>query len=223
MNIAVIPAKGRSNRLPRKNAREFFGKPMFQHSVDTAWESGLFNYIVVSTDDSYISAVAIKQGCVVVNRPPELCERNGHADCGTQEVTRHAIELMRKGDIRPEFVCCIYATAPLMLADDLLGGFNLVSSGRWTPFVYTVGPDGKDAGQWYWGHTEAFMNRDKLTHPGARTYTLPRERVCDINTFSDYERATELYRNLRRGQCEQPSNSGQANSAMSTPSETNQR
>lgn len=195
MNLAVIPAKGTSTRLPRKNVREFFGKPMLVHSIETAQRSQLFSHIVVSTDDEFIAAIAVKAGAYVISRPPALCEK-GVPDCGTQEVTRHAILDARTilTNPPPEAVCCIYATAPLMTVTDLQAGYaSLMGPEREIAFVHSADPYGHDAGQWYWGTAHAFINRTPLNGPYTEKYKLPWTRVCDINTIEDWYTATRLY------------------------------
>lgn len=201
MNVAIIPAKGHSSRLPRKNTRDFMGKPMLVHSIDTAKASGLFGIIAVSTDDEMTEALARHHKVEVIKRPGRLAEQAGTPDCGTQEVARHALDqLCWRHTI--EYACCIYATAPLMLATDLIKGLAALIGKTWTPFVYSVGPAGQDAGQWYWGDAGAFMDRVPLTHEYTKKYYLPAERVCDINTVEDLYTAQRLYRDMRVAQAQ---------------------
>lgn len=175
------------------------GKPMLVHSIDTAKASRLFDVIAVSTDDEMTAALARYHHVEVINRPGRLAEQQGAPDCGTQEVTRHAIEQLA-WRYRIEFACCIYATAPLMLASDLTAGMAMLLGTLWVPYVYSVGPDGKDAGQWYWGDAHAFEDRVALDHQNTKKYYLPQERVCDINTVEDLYTAQRLYRDLRLAQ-----------------------
>lgn len=203
MIVAIIPAKGHSRRLPGKNVRDFAGKPMIVHSIDTAKASGLFDRIVVSTDEEYVAVIARKEGATVVMRTPELCERDGHPDCGTQEVTRHAIVWLQTAmaeRIKVDSACCIYPCAPLMTAQDLHDGYALVKKSVSSPmvwFAYATGPDGVDAGQWYWGAANAFLWRVPLTE--SFKLRLPAERTCDINTSADFDRALVLYNNMHAG------------------------
>ena len=179
--IAVIPARGGSKRIPGKNIRPFHGKPIIAYSIATAQESGLFSGIYVSTEDAAVATVARDYGARVIARPPELAEI-GAPDCGTQEVMRHALLSLgiTEGD-----ACCIYATAPLMRPADLVAGHALLGE-----YVYSVGPDG-DAGQWYFGLVQNFLDRVPLS-AGTR-YPLPAERVCDINVEADWLRAEALF------------------------------
>ena len=143
--IAVIPARGGSTRIPRKNILEFHGKPIIAYSIETAKASGLFDRIIISTDDREIAEVAVQYGATDIHeRRPE----HARNEVGTQEVARQVL-LDYQGFYNPQYVCVIYATAPLMLAEDLkLGLDRLVSTGM--DYVYTVGmqPDGTliDAG-----------------------------------------------------------------------------
>lgn len=189
MNIAIIPARGGSQRIPRKNVRPFFGKPILAYSIEAAQASKLFARIYVSTDDPMIGTAALHYGALPVLRARALARD----EVGTQEVARSVVEVVPNA----RYACCIYATAPLMNAQDLRLGFGiLVNSGL--NFIYSAGPDGTDAGQWYWGTREAFIEREPLTGPRAGTFTLPAERVCDINVEDDWKRAETMFESLRR-------------------------
>ena len=119
MNIAVIPARGGSKRIPRKNIREFAGRPMISWSIAAARESGLFDAIVVSTDDAEIAEVARAHGATVpFERPAALSDDH----TGTMPVLAHAIEWHRAQGQAPDTVCCLYATAPFVSAADLQRG-----------------------------------------------------------------------------------------------------
>lgn len=201
MNVAIIPARGGSVRIPRKNIRLFHGKPIIAYSIEAAKLSGLFDHILVSTDDDEIAEIAYEYGAGIVRRGPELAGPY----VGTQEVTRHAIEGCER-DV--EFVCCIYATAPLMSALDLvrgrecLSGIGILKS----DYAYSVGGSNypfQDAGQFYWGRTQAFLDglplgscAEPTNEDGCGVTTLvhiSNRRVCDINTEHDWRRAEEMY------------------------------
>ena len=116
MKLAVIPARGGSKRIPRKNIRPFGGKPMIAHSIQCALQSGLFDRVIVSTDDDEIAEVALQYGAEVpFHRPPELSD--DHA--GTTEVIAHAVRWLVEQGAAPTAVCCIYATAPFIRSSDL--------------------------------------------------------------------------------------------------------
>jgi len=194
--IAVIPARGGSRRIPGKNIKLFHGKPIIAYSIDTALRSGLFDQIHVSSDDDEILTTAVKYGASVLLRSEGL----GHDSVGTQEVVRDALQRIQ-WNVGCDYICCIYATAPLMTTEDLQLGFEMLTkkSSRYAsdmpgPYVYTVGPNWQDAGQWYWGTYRAFVEGVSLDE-GA-LYRLPPERTCDINTPEDWARAEQLYKDM---------------------------
>ena len=121
--ICIIPARGGSKRIPRKNIKEFCGIPMLAHSIQIAKKSGIFDAILVSTEDSEISKIAIDYGAGVICRPTHLSDDY----TGTREVILHAIESLptffamgevgdsdKSLDATQIWVCCLYATAPLL-------------------------------------------------------------------------------------------------------------
>lgn len=179
MNIAIIPARGGSRRIPRKNIRAFHGKPIIAYSIEAAKESGLFDLGVwVSTEDSEVAAVAYGSAARTVVRPLALAQD----EIGTQQVTTDAL---RTASPLCEYACCIYATAPLMTAADLRNGLQALK--RYTcGFVYVPG-------WYYWGRTESFINGRSFD--GAMNLT-PTSRWIDINTEADWTRAEQLYASI---------------------------
>lgn len=224
MNIAVIPARGGSKRIPRKNIRDFCGRPMIAWSIGTAQQSGLFEHIIVSTDDDEIASVARAHGAEVpFKRPAELAD--DHA--GTTEVIAHATRwLMDQGWVL-ETVCCLYATAPFVRTEDLRHGLELLKSGTWA-FTFTatdypapifrsfrIHPQGgvemlfpehfttrsqdlppvlHDAGEFYWGQPDAWLQKLRLFDRHSCPIVIPRWRVQDIDTEEDWKRAEILLR-----------------------------
>lgn len=190
--VAIIPAKGTSRRIPNKNRRLFHGKPIIAYSIETARASGLFDAIYVSTEDPEIADIALDCCAIVIHRPAALAEINA-PDCGTQEVTRHALVAL---NITDGEACCIYATAPLMLPEDLHHGPRLLAESD-CDFAFAVGkwPKLHDAGQWYWGRVAAFIERAPLDLDAPRCIkvVMPDDRVCDINTPEDWQLAEEMY------------------------------
>lgn len=127
MNIAVIPARGGSKRIHRKNIKMFCGKPMIAWSIEAALASDCFDRVIVSTDDDEIAKVAQEWGAEVpFRRPAELSDDH----TGTIPVIAHAIDwLGEHGQAQaPEAVCCIYATAPFVQAEDLTAGLRVLQS-----------------------------------------------------------------------------------------------
>lgn len=223
MKIAVIPARGGSKRIPRKNIKPFCGKPMIAWSISAAKESGLFDLIIVSTDDAEIAEVAKQCGAEApFVRPPELS--NDFA--GTTEVIAHATQWALNEGLKPDAVCCIYATAPLIQAEDLRKGLSALESGTWD-YVFSVTefpapifrafkqtaeggikmffPEHfatrsqdlptafHDAGQFYWGRPEAWLTAKKIFSPASAPVVIPRSRSQDIDTREDWEFAEMLF------------------------------
>lgn len=111
MKVALIPARGGSKRIPRKNIRNFHGKPIIAYTIETARDSNLFDRIIVSTDDPEIVEVANLYGAETpFFRPPELANDNA----GTGAVIAHARQWLQEHDTEPEYLCTLYATAPLL-------------------------------------------------------------------------------------------------------------
>jgi N-acylneuraminate cytidylyltransferase len=227
MNVAVIPARGGSKRIPRKNVRPFLGRPIIAYSIEAARASGLFARVIVSTDDDEIAAVARTHGAEVpFVRPPEVSD--DHAT--TLAVIKHAVTWLRTQQANVDDVCCLYATAPFVRASDLQAGFTALQAASDAQYAFTVTrfsypiqralridangrigmfhpehsnarsqdlePAYHDAGQFYWGRAEAFARELPLFSSAAVPIVLPSERVQDIDTIEDWERAELMYRLL---------------------------
>jgi pseudaminic acid cytidylyltransferase len=219
MNIAIIPARGGSKRVPRKNIKPFCGKPMIAWSIGAAKSSGLFDRIIVSTDDTEIAEVARQWGAEVpFMRPEELS--NDHA--GTTPVIAHAIQWALNQGLNVTAACCIYATAPFIQVSDLKRGWNALNSDDWnyaftvTDFAAPILRSFKqtaeggiemffpeyfdtrsqdlpvalhDAGQFYWGRPAAWIEGRRIFDPRSKPIMIPRWRVQDIDTPDDWYRA----------------------------------
>ena len=141
MKIAIIPARGGSKRIPKKNIKDFCGKPIISYSIKTAIASNLFDKIIVSTDDNEIANISKSYGAEI----PFLRPRTLSGDeVNFPEVIAHAVNFMKeKGHLVNE-VCGIYATAPFMMIDDLIKGYNVLKTNKWnfvfsaTEFVYPI-------------------------------------------------------------------------------------
>lgn len=226
MRLAVIPARGGSKRIPRKNIKTFHGKPMIAWSIQAALGSGCFDEVWVSTDDAEIAQVAQEYGAKVpFLRPEELS--NDFAT--TADVMQHAVNFFEnENEIRPDYVCCLYATAPFVIQQDLRNGLSLIQAERVdyvfsaTTFPFPIQRAIKlteqghvemfspeyfntrsqdleeawhDAGQFYWGTAEAWLNKSVIFSDQSKIVELPRYRVQDIDTIDDWSRA-ELMANL---------------------------
>lgn len=194
--ICIIPARGGSTRIPHKNSKEFHGVPIIQYSIDTSEKSGLFDHIVVSTDDEQIAAISHRAGATVYMRPDELA----HNDVGTQEVAKDALEKINLyGAIpthRMEYACVLYATAPLLTVNDLRRGLRELESNRLMNYAYSTDMDGNDIGNFYWGRIDAFLEDAPLI---MKSVTVPIDpaRAIDINTPADWVLAESMYDHLR--------------------------
>ena len=119
--IAIIPARGGSKRIPKKNIKDFFGKPLIAYSIEVAIASNLFEKVIVTTDNDEIAKIAKKYGAEVpFIRPPELSDDFK----GTQDVINHAIDFLEAQGENYEYICTIYATAPLLQKEYLIEGYE---------------------------------------------------------------------------------------------------
>lgn len=135
MNIAIIPARGGSKRIPRKNIRNFCGKPMLAYAIAAAEKSHCFDRIIVSTEDQEIAEVAIAFGAEVpFSRPQELADDY----TGTRPIIRHAIQQLMTEGVKPEFCCCIYPTAPLLQSESLQQALNKLQQNPAVEFVFSA-------------------------------------------------------------------------------------
>lgn len=222
MNIAIIPARGGSKRIPRKNIKPFHGKPMIAWSIEAARKTKLFEHIMVSTDDAGIAAVAKEWGAEVPFMRPEALS-NDYA--GTTEVIAHATEWALQQGWLIDSVCCIYATAPFVQSDDIKEGLLALRSGDWA-YAFSVTdyaapifrafrknteggvemffpehfltrsqdlPEAlHDAGQFYWGRPDSWLNGKRIFATHSKPLMVPRWRVQDIDNQADWDRAEVL-------------------------------
>ena len=226
MRVAIIPARGGSKRIPRKNIKPFAGLPIIAHSIKAAQESGLFDRIVVTTDDEEIADVARSYGAEIpFMRPKELSDDH----TATIPVIAHAIQTLQNDSVI-EYVCCIYATAPFIRAEDIQNGYNaLITHNKQYAFAVTTFPfpiqrgvkrDERgniemyypehfatrsqdleeayhDVGQFYWGTRDAWLEGRAIFSDAATTIVLPRHLVQDIDTLEDWTRAELMHKVLQ--------------------------
>lgn len=227
MRLAVIPARGGSKRIPRKNIKPFCGLPIIAWSIKAALQSQCFDRVIVSTDDAEIAQVAQAHGAEVpFVRPPELSDDH----TGTIPVIAHAIQWQNRHGTPATEVCCLYATAPFVQASDLQRGLQVLhSSGAdyaisVTSYAFPIQrairitPEQRiemfqpehfgtrsqdleeawhDAGQFYWGKAQAWLQGKPLFSLDAAPVPLPRHRVQDIDTPEDWERAEWLFKAMQ--------------------------
>jgi len=227
MKLAIIPARGGSKRIPRKNIKLFCEKPMIAWSIEAALQSGCFDQVIVSTDDEEIADVARRYGATVpFVRPAELSDDH----TGTIPVIRHAIEWVNAQGKSVEQACCLYATAPFVSPEDIRRGFDtLLDTGSDYAFSVTsyafpiqrairLNAEGRvemfnpehfntrsqdleeafhDAGQFYWGKADAWLQGRMIFSPASVPVALPRHRVQDIDTPEDWVRAEWLFKAMQ--------------------------
>lgn len=223
MKVAIIPARGGSKRIPRKNIKLFCGKPMIAWSIEAAQKSGIFDRIIVSTDDNEVAEVAKIYGAETpFLRPVELA----NDFTGTIPVIKHACEFINQEGGKIDYACCIYATAPFIEPDDIIEGFNIIKksdadyafavTGYQYPIqralrindlneISMINPElfnkrsqdleevWHDAGQFYWGSYKAWVSEIPVFSSKAKPIKLPRERTQDIDTPEDWRVAELLF------------------------------
>ncbi|MFW2307808.1 pseudaminic acid cytidylyltransferase [Aliarcobacter butzleri] len=221
--VAIIPARGGSKRIPKKNIKNFHGKPLIAYSIEVALKSKLFDKVIVSTDDEEIAEIAKEFGAEVpFLRPKELSDDF----TGTGAVINHAINFLKEQGENIDFVCTIYATAPLLNEKYLIEGFTkLKNSNAKNAFSCTSMPFPiqrtfkitkdercemfwpenfakrsqdleeafQDAGQFYW--TNLNIKSDEIIFSkDSIPIILPRYLVQDIDTLEDWQRAEFMYK-----------------------------
>ena len=224
--IAIIPARGGSKRIPRKNVKPFMGKPAISYPIEIAISCELFDEIVVTTDDEEIADIGKHFGATqIVKRPLGLADDI----TPTVPVISHAIQEL--GMDPEDAVCCIYPVNPFLNVKDIFDGFKLLNENYDISYVNSItsypypiqravrkdlhsrismiNPElaltrsqdleecFHDAGQWYWGRAEAWNSNKKLLHNSIGV-VIPRWRVQDIDTFEDWENAEKLFSLITR-------------------------
>jgi len=224
MSVCIIPARGGSKRIPRKNIRDFCGRPMIGWPIQAAIDSGCFDRIVVSTDDDEIAQVAKEAGAEApFRRRAELSDDH----TPTVPVIADCIDQLNVQCQTP--VCCLYATSPFVTPADLNAGMERLDN-TGAPFVLSVttyafpiqralrrDTSGEvkmfnpahmqtrsqdleeawhDAGQFYWGRAESWATSRGIFESGAQGLALPRHRVQDIDTEEDWLRAEWMFQEL---------------------------
>ena len=228
MNICVIPARGGSKRIPRKNIKNFNGKPIIAYSIETALASSCIDQVIVSTDDQKISEVAKKYGAQVPFIRPKKFSTDHMT---TLPVVSHAIEWMEAHGNPINAVCCLYATAPFVQTETISDAYekfkdvNADFCFSITSFPFPIQRALKisksnkvdmfqpehlntrsqdleeayhDAGQFYWGTKQAFRSNAAILSGVVIPYVLPRHLVQDIDTLEDWKRAEIMHKVMQK-------------------------
>jgi len=226
LNICVIPARGGSKRIPKKNIKLFCGKPIISWSIEAALNSKCFDRIIVSTDNDEIKKIANHFGAETpFTRPDELSDDFS----STADVIKHAIELQNDIEQDHDIVCCIYPTAPFIRSSDILKGLQVLIdfeadySLSVTSYPYPIqralklneqnlidmvspqylnsrsqdlDPNFHDAGQFYWGRASAWLNSRPIFGGNSRSVYIPRYRAQDIDDEEDWISAELMFQNI---------------------------
>ena len=228
MRLCIIPARGGSKRIPRKNVKSFCGQAIIGYSIKSALASQCFDQVIVSTDDTEIAEVAKSFGATVPFVRPDALANDYTA---TLPVINHAIEWFDNQGQSPTEVCCLYATAPFVSAGAIRMAYDQMQSMQadycftTTSFSFPIQRAIKitaenriemfypehfetrsqdleesyhDAGQFYWGKAKAFKQQKPVFSKSATPYILPRHLVQDIDTPEDWKRAELMYQVLMK-------------------------
>lgn len=214
--MALIPARGGSKRLPRKNIADFLGRPIIAYTIDAARASGCFARVTVSTDDAEIADLSRRYGAEIAQRRPELA-----TDAATLiEVCLDFLDGEKAAGRDWRYLGCLYATAPLRNAEDVRATMSLLEPGRcsfamavtaydhyahqamamqqdggltpmWPELVERRGSDlpplRAGNGSTYGVEVAAFRRHRAFYGPGLRGHDMPRERSIDIDTQTDLD------------------------------------
>lgn len=224
--IAIITARGGSKRIPRKNIREFCGKPILAYSIEAARESGLFDTVMVSTEDEEIAQIARRYGAEV---PFYRSEQTAGDFATTNDVLLEVLEEYEKRGKQYDLGCCIYPTAPFVTADKLKCAVKRLESSDADTLIPVVSfsyppqramveregrlvflypqyldtrsqdlePHYHDVGQFYLFYAEAFRKNRKLMVGNILPYVVPETEVQDIDNQTDWEIAELKYRYMK--------------------------
>lgn len=227
-NIAIITARGGSKRIPKKNIKEFCGKPIIAYSIEAALDSGIFDEVMVSTDSAEIADVAKEYGAKV---PFLRSDENSNDYATTADVIEEVIRIYQEEGRIFDTFACIYPTAPFITAEKIREAFqNMIESEAdatlsvvrfsYPPqraFIIKNGfityqypeheksrsqdlePIYHDCGQFYICDTKEFLSSKSLIQTKTAPYMIPEEEVQDIDTPSDWKIAEAKYEALYRG------------------------
>ena len=186
MRVCVIPARGGSVRIPRKNIRDFRGKPMLQWAVEAAQASELFDVVMVSTDDEEIKALAVSLRCQVHMRMPDDGVK------GTQDVV---VDVLRECELwREHFaVCTIYPCSPFLVGKLLDRAYHHFMGSDVAHLVSTYPKEMRDAGCFYWQSVDKLISGSRAWQEPTIAFPLPAWRCIDINDEGDWRMAEAMF------------------------------
>jgi pseudaminic acid cytidylyltransferase len=224
--IAVIPARGGSKRIPRKNIKVFFGKPMIYWTIQAAKKSGLFDEIIVSTEDNEIANISRALGATIPFVRPDILADDFST---THDVMLHAAECLMEQGYDYDYLCCLYPCSPFIYSEDLVQTFNVIQ-GKKDYYIYPIAeyphpihramrltpenqihlinsssektrtqditPAYHDVGQFYWGAKETWLKVSQM-HSNAYGHVIPNWRAIDIDSDDDWNRAEIIFNALK--------------------------
>jgi len=226
-NLCIIPARGGSKRIPRKNIKLFLGKPIIAYSIETAQKSGLFDEVMVSTDDAEIAEIAVSYGAKI----PFLRDKKTASDFATTyDVVEEVVLQYQQQGIKFEYICCIYPCAPFVSNEKLSDSFNVLTSNDFDS-VFPVMPFGfpiqralnvtqdkktsffypefslsrsqdlqnsyHDAGQFYWMNIENCLREKKILTENSGSIIISELEGQDIDNDVDWKLAELKYELLQ--------------------------
>ena len=224
--VAIITARGGSKRIPRKNIKPFCGKPIIAYSIQAALESGLFDDVIVSTDDEEIANVSREYGASV---PFMRSAANSDDFAGTEDALREVLLVLEEHKRSYSEFCCLYPTAPFVTASKLCQSYKLlqkegidsvlpvtqfsfppqrgvvVESGHVRPVddvammmrSQDLTPVYHDCGQFYWCNVDSFLKRNLLVGDHTAPFVVSEIEVQDIDNETDWLLAELKYEFLR--------------------------
>ena len=228
MNIAIIPARGGSKRIPKKNIKLFDQKPAIAYSIEAIKKTNLFKKIIVSTDDYKIAKIANNLGAETpFIRPKNISD--DHSSSGL--VVKHAIEFFKTKKLNYKNICCVYPVSPFISHLDIKKAYKILTSDKWS-FVFTAAKSSfsiersfslnnnksvkmnfpknyhkrsqdlnhsfYDAAHFYWGKSNAWMNKDNLFDKYSTFIEIPYWRAIDIDTIEDWKNAEFINKYLHK-------------------------
>ncbi|MCR4763348.1 MAG: pseudaminic acid cytidylyltransferase [Lachnospiraceae bacterium] len=228
MKLAIITARGGSKRIPRKNIRNFLGKPILAYSIEAALKSGVFDEVMISTEDAEIAEIAQRLGAVF---PFPRSEQTAGDHAVTIDVMLEVAEEYRKRGRDPEVVCCLYPTAPFVTAEKLRSADRLLAESgadavipvvrfsyppqrcfieqdgllkyRWPEYEFArsqdLDPYYHDAGQFYFIRTSVMRAEHTLVPGRTAPLILDELEVQDIDTDDDWHIAEMKYQRMQSG------------------------
>lgn len=221
--VAIITARKGSKRIKNKNLKKFFGKPVIFYSIKSLKKAKIFDEIIVSTNCKEISKVSLKYGVDRVLKRPNFLSTN---KVGSIRVINHSIKSLKKLDITPKFICCIYPAAPLTRFKNITYAYERakkVSKG----FVYPSTFMGKneslknffqkgfvklkninvkegivkglllDAGQFWFARTSTWKTSKTVYTKNSLTFTI-NEPFSDINSMKDWKRVEKIFKENKK-------------------------